>query len=336
MTAAASRATRAAGPAPSAGVLHEAGQGSDGMACRTWFITGASRGLGREMTEQLLARGERVAATAWRPCHLASLREEHPDRLWTACLDVTDTCRVREVVACAFEVLGRIDVVVSNAGYGLCGAAEELSDAAIEREIATNLTGSIQLTRAVLPYLRAQGGGRIVQVSGMGGQWAAPGLSVYHATQWGIEGFFEALIPEVAPFGIEVTLVEPGAWRSNFTGSCIRIGPPGPHYGAGPVGRLHRRLAVPEAAKKAAPGDPVKVATAIIGSADTHPAPKRLTLGSDAYTNVQSALEERLTALQAQRGLALSTDYLDAPVPSAAQADAGNPGPRLPMPDAGR
>jgi NAD(P)-dependent dehydrogenase (short-subunit alcohol dehydrogenase family) len=253
------------------------------MAARTWFITGASQGIGRELTEQLLARGERVAATARRPANLAPLREEHPDCLWTACLDVTDTAGVRTVVERAFGELGRIDVVVSNAGYGLSGAAEALSDAEIEREIATNLTGSIQLARAVLPYLRLQGGGRIVQLSSMGGQWAMPGLSIYHATKWGIEGFLEALIPEVAPFGIEVTMVEPGTSRTNFG---------------------------------AARGDPVKMAAAIIASADTHPAPKRLTLGSDAYTNVKSALEQRLAALQAQRDLALSTDFPTGPAAS--------------------
>jgi NAD(P)-dependent dehydrogenase (short-subunit alcohol dehydrogenase family) len=164
---------------------------------QTWLITGASRGLGRELTEQLLARGDRVAATLRKPDQLADLAAMHGDRLWVRALDVTDTAAMRAVVDAAFAELGRIDVVVSNAGYGVVGAAEELSDTQTDL-IAPNLTGSIQLARAVVPHLRAQAGGHILQVSSMGGQLAFPGFSLYHTTKWGIEGFFEAFAPEVA------------------------------------------------------------------------------------------------------------------------------------------
>jgi NAD(P)-dependent dehydrogenase (short-subunit alcohol dehydrogenase family) len=145
--------------------------------------------------------------------------EKYGDRLWTAALDVTDTAALRAVVEKAFVDLGHVDVTVSNAGRGLFGAAEEITDEDIEGQIATNLVAPVQPTRAVLPHLCAQGGGRIVAVSSMGGQIATPGGSLYHASRWGVEGFFEALIPEVASFGVEVTLVEPGIARTDFGGS---------------------------------------------------------------------------------------------------------------------
>ncbi len=129
----------------------------------------------------------------------------HGDRLWVRGLDVTDTAQLREVVDAAFAELGRIDVVVSNAGCGVVGAAEELSDTQIDALIATNLTASIQLARAVVPHLRAQGGGRILQMSSMGGHIGFPSFSLYHATKWGIEGFFKAFAPEMEPFGIHTT-----------------------------------------------------------------------------------------------------------------------------------
>ena len=144
------------------------------MSVTTWFVTGASRGFGRELTGQLLARGHRVAATLRRPEQLDDLASRHQDRLWVRALDVTDTGQMRRVVAEAFADLGRVDVVVSNAGFGVFGAAEDLTDAQVEAMIATNLTASIQLARAVVPYLRGQGGGRLLQLSSMGGQIAFP------------------------------------------------------------------------------------------------------------------------------------------------------------------
>lgn len=155
---------------------------------KTWLITGTSTGLGRLLCEQLLERGDRVIATLRKQGALDDLLALHGDRLQILTLDVTDTAAIIAVVSQAFEAAGRIDVIVSNAGYGLFGAAEEASPEQIERQLATNLTGSIHLIRAVLPHLRAQGGGRIVQVSSEGGQIAYPGFSLYHATKWGIEG----------------------------------------------------------------------------------------------------------------------------------------------------
>ncbi|MFG1606875.1 SDR family oxidoreductase [Actinoplanes sp. NPDC049265] len=277
---------------------------------RTWFITGTSSGFGRELTEQLLGRGDRVAATARRPEALDDLAGRFGDRLWRAPLDVTGTAALREVVDRAFAQLGRIDVIVANAGYGLFGAAEELTDEQIDRQIATNLTASVQLARAATPHLRRQGGGRYIQVASIGGQIAFPGMSLYHATKWGIEGFWESAAPELAPFGIGVTIVEPGVSRTNFGGGSAVLATPMPEYADGPSGQLRRSLSG-ELPPLPAPGDPAKVAAAIIASADRPVAPLRLTLGSDAYELATAAVRDRLEALRAGRELAYSTDADD-------------------------
>jgi NAD(P)-dependent dehydrogenase (short-subunit alcohol dehydrogenase family) len=276
---------------------------------RTWMITGATSGLGREITEQLLDRGERVAATARAPERLDDLAAVHGARLWTAALDVTDTNAVRRVVDRAFAELGRIDVIVSNAGRGAFGAAEELADADIDEQIALNLVAPIQLTRAALPHLRSQGGGRIVQISTMGGQFGSAGGSLYHASKWGVEGFFESIAGEVAPFGVEITLVEPGGARTGF-GRALVIADALEAYAATPVGQMRAYIesATDGDLTGQAPGDPVKIARAIIDSADVDPAPLRLPLGSDAYAQMHGALSSRLTELEAARQAALSTD----------------------------
>ena len=196
------------------------------MHQRTWLITGVSSGFGRELTDQLLARGDRVVGTVRDTAKVAELIERYPDTFRAEVLDVTDTAAVRVVVDRSFAALGRIDAVISNAGYGLFGAAEELTDQQVDHMIATNLTGAIQLIRSALPHLRAQGGGRIIQISSYGGQVAFPGNSMYHATKWGIEGFAESVAQEVASFGIGVTIVEPGGARTEF------------RYGSAQVARL--------------------------------------------------------------------------------------------------
>ncbi|MEV4360935.1 SDR family oxidoreductase [Nonomuraea sp. NPDC049625] len=277
---------------------------------RTWFITGTSSGFGRELTEQLLARGDRVAATARRLESLDGLAARYGRQLWRARLDVTDTTALRQVVDRAFTDLGRIDIVVSNAGYGLFGAPEELTDEQIDRQIATNLTASIQLARAATPHLRRQGGGRYIQIASVGGQIAFPAMSLYHATKWGIEGFWESSAAELAPFGIGVTIVEPGMSRTNFGAGSAVLGAPLPEYADGPSGQL-RRVLSGELPPLPTPGDPVKMAAAIIASADQAEAPLRLTLGSDAYELATTALRGRLEALEAGRSLAYSTDADD-------------------------
>ncbi|KIZ39572.1 MULTISPECIES: SDR family oxidoreductase [Rhodopseudomonas] len=274
---------------------------------KTWFITGTSSGFGRAMTEILLTRGDRVAATLRRDGALDDLKAQHGDRLWIAKLDVTDTEAVRATLDRAFAELGRIDVVVNNAGYGLFGAAEELSDAQIRRQIDTNLIGSIQVIRAALPHLRQQGGGRVLQVSSEGGQIAYPNFSLYHATKWGIEGFVEAVAQEVAPFNISFTIAEPGASKTDFGRGLVR--PPEMEiYDATPAGEVRRAIA---SGAFTLPGDARKMAQAMIECVDVTPAPRRLVMGSSSYAAIRAALLERIAALDAQQAIALSTDASD-------------------------
>lgn len=271
---------------------------------KTWFITGTSSGFGRVLTEKLLARGDRVAATLRKADALDDLKARHGERLRVAALDVTDTEAVRRVVDRAFGDMGRIDVVVNNAAYALFGAAEEVGDDQIRHQIDTNVVGSIQVIRAALPHLRAQGGGRVLQLSSEGGQIAYPNFSLYHTTKWAIEGFVEAVAQEVAPFGIEFTIVEPGPTRTGFAGNLVSP-PPMAVYENTPAGEVRRAMAAGAFPVK---GDPVKMAKEMIDSVDRSPAPKRLALGSGAYASIRAALVDRLAALDAQKAIALSTD----------------------------
>jgi NAD(P)-dependent dehydrogenase (short-subunit alcohol dehydrogenase family) len=275
------------------------------MAQRTWFITGVNSGFGRHLSEQLLERGDRVAGTVRKEGAVDDLKSKYGDQFWTAHLDVTDVPGVKAVTGRAFTELGRIDVVVNNAGYGLFGAAEELTDDQIDQVIATNLTGSIQVIRAALPHLRAQGGGRIIQISTYGGQAALPGGSMYHATKWGIEGFAEAVRQEVAPFGIGVTIVEPGGARTEFRYGSAQVGSRLEAYAGTPAAFVHAML---EDSTAVPLGDPAKMAAAIIASAGTDPAPSRIVLGSDSYGIIRQALADRLAVIEPQRETAAATD----------------------------
>ncbi len=271
---------------------------------KTWFITGTSTGLGRLLTQRLLERGDRVVATLRKQGALDELLEKHGERLHVITLDVTDTQAIRTALADAFSRMRRIDIVVSNAGYGLFGAGEEVSDEQIDRQIATNLVGSIQFIRAALPHLRAQGGGRIVQVSSEGGQIAYPNFSLYHASKWGIEGFVESVAQEVAPFGIDFLLIEPGPTGTNFAGGLDHATPM-PCYEETPAGEVRRGVASGDFAIK---GDAVKTVDAMITAADAANPPLRLALGSTAYASIHQALTERLRVLEAQKAVSLSAD----------------------------
>lgn len=270
----------------------------------TWLVTGSSSGIGLAVVEQLLERGDRVAATLRKPEALNHLKTRYGERLWTAALDVNDTSAIRTVINRAFIELGRIDVVVSSAGYALFGAAEECSDEQIEQQLQTNLLGSIQLIRACLPFLRRQGGGRILQVSSEGGQLAYPNFSLYHTSKWAIEGFVESVAQEVASFGIQLTLVEPGPTRTNF-GAALVSPPVMAEYDQTPAGDVRRAVA-----SGAFPmtGDPQKMATAMLQIAEANPAPKRLLLGSGAYERVRAALLQRVAELEQYRDIAMSTE----------------------------
>jgi NAD(P)-dependent dehydrogenase (short-subunit alcohol dehydrogenase family) len=276
------------------------------MTARTWLITGVSSGFGRELTSQLLDRGDRVIGTVRDASAIADLAGRYPDTFITETLEMTDSAAVRHLVDRTFDQRGRVDVIVSNAGYGLFGAAEELFDEQVAHIIATNLTGPITLTRAALPHLRTQGGGRIIQISSYGGQVAFPGNSLYHATKWGIEGFCEAVAAEVAPFGIGVTIVEPGGARTEFRYGSARVADLMPEYDNTPAHAFQRML---DPANGLAPGDPVRMAARIIDSVDIEPAPLRIMLGSQALHSTIGTLRQRIDDFEQQTDLAASTDF---------------------------
>lgn len=258
------------------------------------------------MADQILARGDRVVGTVRDLGNVVDLTERYPDSFRAELLDVTDVPAIRAVVDRSFAELGRVDVIVSNAGYGLFGAAEELSDDQIDHIIATNLVGSIQLIRAALPHLRAQGGGRIIQLSSYGGQVAFPGNSMYHATKWSIEGFAESVAQEVASFGIGVTIVEPGGARTEFRCGSAKIATLMPEYDGNPS---HAFLRMPDKKNGLAVGDPARMATRIIESVEIEPAPLRMVLGSQALDSTLATLRNRVADFETQTKLAASTDY---------------------------
>jgi NAD(P)-dependent dehydrogenase (short-subunit alcohol dehydrogenase family) len=276
------------------------------MPTRTWLITGVSSGFGRELTTQLLDRGERVVGTVRDTAKVADLSATYPDMFRAEVLEMTDRAAVRALVDRTADRLGRLDVVISNAGYGLFGAAEELTDQQVDDIIATNLTGSITLIRAALPHLRAQGSGRIIQLSTYGGQVAFPGNSLYHATKWGIEGFCESVAAEVAPFGVGVTIVEPGGARTEFRYGSARVAELMPEYDGNPAHAFQRML---DPANGLAVGDPARMAARIIESVDVEPAPLRLMLGSQALQDTIATLRTRIENFEAQAEVAASTDF---------------------------
>ncbi|WP_081639202.1 SDR family oxidoreductase [Dickeya dadantii] len=276
------------------------------MSQRIWLITGVSTGFGRELTQQLLVKGDRVVGTVRNLASVQPLMGQWPETFHPEILDVTDTDAIAGVVERTFKRFGRIDVAISNAGYGLFGAAEELSDRQIEQVIATNLLGSIQFIRRVIPIMRQQGGGRIIQISSYGGQVAFPGNSLYHATKWGIEGFVESVAQEAAPFGIGMTLVEPGGARTEFRYGSAQVATLMPVYDVTPA---HAFLRMLDPANGLAPGDPTRMATRIIESVDRQPAPLRMVLGSQALQGTIDVLRERLRNFEQQVELAASTDF---------------------------
>lgn len=242
------------------------------MASKVWFITGASRGFGHIWAEAALKRGDKVAATARNTDTLDSLVQEYRDAILPIALDVTDRTADFEVVTRAQERFGRLDVVINNAGYGLFGAVEEISEEQARHQIETNLFGALWITQAALPILREQGSGHFIQVSSIGGVIAFPNLGLYHASKWGLEGFSEALAQEVAPFGIHVTLVEPGGFATDWSGSSSVHAEPLPAY-------EERRAAMNQSRAGLRPGNPEATAEAILKIVDAEQPPLRVVFG---------------------------------------------------------
>ena len=251
---------------------------------RTWFVTGCSSGLGRALCERLLERGERVVATARDTAKIADLGQRFPDRAIIQQLDITDHAGVNAAVHAALS-LGGVDVLVNNAGYGLVGALEEVDEQAVKDAFDANVYGAYRLIRALLPHMRARKSGHILNVSSMAGFVGGPGFTFYSATKFALEGLSEALAKEVAPFGIKVTLIEPGPFRTNFRGeTSMRSAAPMQAY-ADTVGRFRKMLADTDGKQ---PGDPLKAADAMMAVVASDNPPLRLPLG-DVCTQAMRA-----------------------------------------------
>lgn len=273
---------------------------------RTWLITGASRGFGILIAEQALRAGEAVIATARNPQDITDRLGDHPNLLAVR-LDVTREEEAHQAVAEGIKRFGRIDVLINNAGFGMLGAVEETSASETERLFATNVFGLLNVTRAVLPHMRAQRSGRVINISSIGGYQAYVGWGVYGSTKFAVEGISEALHQELAPLGIHATVVEPGFFRTDFLDeqSLIKTALVLPDYDE-TVGKM-RTFA--EAANHAQPGDPQKFAEAMLALVNAPNPPQRLALGSDTVARIEA--KNRLVAqeLAEWNELALSTDF---------------------------
>jgi NAD(P)-dependent dehydrogenase (short-subunit alcohol dehydrogenase family) len=257
------------------------------MTNKVWFITGTSKGFGRVWAEAALARGDRVAATARDVKSLAALVERYGDHVAVLTLDVTNKAAAFEAVAQAHKRFGRIDVAINNAGYGLFGAIEEISEADARAQIETNLFGALWVTQAVLPIMRAQGSGHIIQVSSIGGVNAFPTIGLYHASKWGLEGFSQSLAAEVAPFGIKVTLIEPAGYATEWGGASAKRSRPLAAYDTA-------RAAIDNWRRSAVPGDPAATGAAILKVVDAEEPPLRVFFGTAGLPIARAEYAKRI------------------------------------------
>ena len=256
---------------------------------KVWFITGSSKGFGRVWAEAALERGDRVAATARNADTLTPLVEAYGDNVLALQLDVNDKAAIDAAVQQAHERFGRLDVVVNNAGYGLFGAIEELTEEQARQQIETNLFGPLWVTKAALPIMREQGEGHIIQVSSIGGVNAFPILGLYHASKWGLEAFSQSLAAEVAEFGIKVTIVEPAGFSTDWRGPSAVVAQPMAEYDAARENRA--RLFTGPLAE---PGDPQATGSAILELVDADEPPLRVFFGTGTLDMIKTEYEKRI------------------------------------------
>ena len=276
------------------------------MATKVWLITGSSSGFGRALAEAVLAHGDRVIATARNPEKLAELVNQYPGTARAVALDITDAQQIQSALQEAQAAFGQIDVLVNNAGYGLIGALEEVSDEQIRRNFETNVFGTIAMIRAILPVMRQQGSGHIVNMSAIAGFTNELGFSIYGGAKFALEGISEALKGEVAPFGIKVTLVEPGPFRTDFIGRSLdRAEPSMPEYEP-TVGQFLNFLNQIEGQQ---PGDPSKAANAIIQMVASENPPLRFVLGKYAYGKFNEKIEALTQELENWKAIGMATDF---------------------------
>lgn len=275
---------------------------------RVWFLTGCSSGFGRALAETLLARGQRVIATARAVAALAEWAGRYPETCRTLALDVTDAAAVDRVVAEATAAFGRLDVVVNNAGYGLIGAFEELGDQQIRRNFETNFFGALHVIRAALPTLRAQGSGHLVNISAAAAISNYAGFASYGASKWALEGACEALHAELKPLGIKVTIVQPGPFRTDFIARSLERGERTIADYERTSGKFARFL---ESMSGRQPGDPARAAAAIIAAVESPTPPLRLVLGKYANEKVRRRATEIERERAAWEAIGLPTEFQD-------------------------
>jgi NAD(P)-dependent dehydrogenase (short-subunit alcohol dehydrogenase family) len=256
---------------------------------KVWFITGTSRGFGRAWAIAALERGDKVAATARNPASLDDLVENYGDALLPVRLDVTDRGADFAAVERAHDHFGRLDIVVNNAGYGHFGFVEELSEQDARNQLETNVFGALWITQAALPYLREQRSGHIIQVSSIGGITAFPLVGIYHASKWALEGFSQALAQEVAPFGVHVTLIEPGGFDTDWSGPSATHSDPLPAYD-----EVRAAVQTERSKRWASPGNPEASAAALLKIVDTENPPLRVFFGASPLATAKADYENRL------------------------------------------
>lgn len=269
---------------------------------KIWFITGAGRGFGKEFAIAALQRGDKVAATVRTLSDIDDLVEKFGDNVLPLQLDVTDRSAVFAAVEQAAEHFGELDVVVNNAGYGLFGAVEEISEQQLRDQLEVNLFGVLHVTQAVLPVLRGQGSGHIVQISSIGGVGAFPSLGGYHASKWALEGISESLGQEVAPFGIKVTIVEPGSFATDWAGSSAVHATPQPQYDPMREAMAERKRTSPPGAA----GDPAASGQALLRIVDAEQPPLRVFFGTSPMMVVPRLYQSRLDTWEQWKDVAVA------------------------------
>lgn len=274
---------------------------------RTWLITGVSSGLGRALAEAVLQRGEVVIGSLRKPEQVAQFEALAPGRAFGCLLDVTDKANVHAVVSRAIEAASGIDVVVNNAGYGLAGAAEEVNDAEARQQMETNFFGLVAVTQAALPFMRAQRRGHFINVSSVAGFKGVVGMPIYSASKFAVEGFSESLAAETAHLGIKVTIVEPGAFRTNWSSNTaiVRSAKTIEDY-VPTAGMVRAGLEYMDGRQE---NDPVKGAQAIISAVDAENPPMRLPLGADSVGYLREKLAAMAAELEAWESIASNTRF---------------------------
>jgi NAD(P)-dependent dehydrogenase (short-subunit alcohol dehydrogenase family) len=273
---------------------------------RTWFITGASTGFGRLLAEEVLKAGGKVVATARKLDKIADLEKQYPKTAKALVLDVTDAGQVDSAVTQAFAQFGQVDVLVNNAGYGVAGAIEEVSEAEFMPMFETNVFGLIRVTRAFLPYLRKQRGGHIINLSSIGGLVAGQGIGFYNASKFAVEGLSEALAAELAPLGIHVTVVEPGPFRTDFLGRSGVVAETRIADYDNTAGNMRKYFAENDGKQ---PGDPLRAVHAMMQVAESPTPPLRLLLGKSALQRVRAKLDSWQKEIAAWEPVTVGADF---------------------------